>query len=196
MIRFAPVFAPLFLLACDGASSSSGGGGGPAGPPAGFAAGWKAQDIGALSRPGALSYEAGVFSLSSSGADIWNGADAFRFAYLPLSGDGEITARVLSLDPTNEWAKSGVMIRESLAPGSPFAMSVVTPSHGTSLQWRALKDQGCDLAFGPPSPPPPGCASAAKATCSARSRRATAATGPSSPAGRSRWASTSSSASA
>lgn len=137
----------LGILAPIGCGSGSSGGGSSTSAPA--ASGWLTRDVGVVSRSGALEYAGGVTTLSGSGADIWNAADGFRFAYLPLSGDGEITARVLSLDNTDEWAKAGVMIRESLDPGSPFAMTVVTPSHGTSLQWRAQADQGCDLVLGP-----------------------------------------------
>ncbi len=40
--------------------------------------------------------------------------DEFRFAYQAISGDVSLTARVASVANTNEWAKGGVMIRESL----------------------------------------------------------------------------------
>ncbi|HEX7897542.1 MAG TPA: beta-L-arabinofuranosidase domain-containing protein [Planctomycetota bacterium] len=138
------IVAPL--VACGSGSSSGGGGGGAAVP---ASSGWLTTDVGAVGRSGGMSYDAGVVALSSGGSDIWNGADEFRFAWLPLSGDGEITARVLSLDPTDEWAKAGVMIRASLDASAPFAMTVVTPSHGTSFQWRALPGGSCDLVFGP-----------------------------------------------
>ena len=140
------LIVPLLLAGCSGGSSDGGGGGSTAGF---AAAAWKSADVGATGLAGSVDYEAGIHTLRGSGADIWNAADEFRFSWLPLSGDGEITARVLSLEATNEWAKSGVMIRESLAPGAPFAMTVVTPTHGTSLQGRDLAGGGCDLAFGP-----------------------------------------------
>lgn len=145
----------LFSLACCGGGSGSGGGGSAAAPgggsglPSTLAAGWQTGDIGAVGLAGSFAYGAGKVSLGGSGADIWDGADAFRFAWQVLHGDGTIVARVLSLDPTDEWAKSGVMIRETLDPASPFAMTVVTPSHGTSLQYRLLAGQGCGLTFGP-----------------------------------------------
>lgn len=53
-----------------------------------------------------------------------------------LSGDGEITARVASVENANAWAKAGVMIRESLTAGSKHAMIVVSPSSGVSFQRR------------------------------------------------------------
>jgi hypothetical protein len=42
-----------------------------------------------------------TFTMSSSGTDIWNNGDQFRFAYKQLSGDGSIVARVDSLVNTN-----------------------------------------------------------------------------------------------
>jgi hypothetical protein len=48
-----------------------------------------------------------------------------------------MSARVLSIDNTNAWAKSGVMFRESLAPGSKHVMVMVTPGKGMNLQYRA-----------------------------------------------------------
>jgi regulation of enolase protein 1 (concanavalin A-like superfamily) len=77
-----------------------------------------------------------AYTVSGSGADIWNNADQFRFAYKSLSGNGSITARVDSVANTNGWAKAGVMIRETLDAGSKHAMIVVTPSNSVSFQHR------------------------------------------------------------
>jgi hypothetical protein len=83
---------------------------------------------------------AGTFTMTASGSDIWavNGveADEFHFAYKMLSGAGSITAKVVSVDNTNVWAKAGVMIRETLNPDSAHAMMVVTPGSGISFQRR------------------------------------------------------------
>ena len=82
----------------------------------------------------------GTFTMTGSGADIWGTADEFHFAYKMLSGVGSIVARVESVDPTNNWAKAGVMIRETLEPGSKHAMTVVTPAQGVSFQRRVETD--------------------------------------------------------
>ena len=82
----------------------------------------------------------GTFTMTGSGADIWAvnnvEADEFHFAYKMLNGTGSITARVQSVENTNEWAKAGVMIRETLDPSSAHAMTVVTPAQGVSFQRR------------------------------------------------------------
>jgi hypothetical protein len=43
----------------------------------------------------------GTFTVTGSGLEIWNNADAFRYVCQPLSGDGTITARVARLGSTN-----------------------------------------------------------------------------------------------
>ena len=147
-LRHATGLLLLLLLSCS--SGSSGGGGSSGGLPAG----WTTKDVGAVGVAGSASYAGGVFKIGGSGADIWALADAFRFLYRALSGDGEISVRVLSLDNTDPWAKAGVMIRDSLDPGSAYAMTVVTPGNGVSFQSRAAAGQGCALDWGPGVPAP------------------------------------------
>jgi len=79
---------------------------------------------------------AGTITLSAAGTDIWNTADEFRYAFKRLTGDGSIVARVDSITNTDVWAKGGVMIRETLDPGSRQAMVVVTPGSGVAFQRR------------------------------------------------------------
>lgn len=97
---------------------------------------WDSSDIGNVAAAGSADYSSGSFDIEGSGADIWNTADEFRYVYQEVSGDVTITARVVSIENTNAWAKAGVMIRESLTSGSKHAMSVITPSRGTSFQRR------------------------------------------------------------
>jgi glucose/arabinose dehydrogenase/regulation of enolase protein 1 (concanavalin A-like superfamily) len=106
---------------------------------------WRTMDIGKMNVLGSASENAGTYTLSASGKDIWNYDDHFRFVYKSLSGSGEITARVTSLSNTHEWAKAGVMIREGLQPGSKHAAMIVTPSSGTSFQ-RRVSSEGSSTA--------------------------------------------------
>ena len=82
----------------------------------------------------------GTYTMTGSGADIWvvNGieADEFHFAYKMLSGAGSIIARIDSVENTNDWAKAGVMIRETLDPDSAHAFACVTPANGVAMQYR------------------------------------------------------------
>jgi len=82
----------------------------------------------------------GTYTIVGSGADIWVEADEFHFAYKMLTGVGSIVAKVESVENSNAWAKAGVMIRETLEPGSVHASMVVTPGNGVSFQRRILAD--------------------------------------------------------
>jgi hypothetical protein len=81
---------------------------------------------------------AGTYTMSASGLDIWDLTDQFRYAYKRLSGNGSIIARVASVENTNEWAKAGVMIRESLDDYSVHCLMCVTPAGRTAFQNRPL----------------------------------------------------------
>jgi hypothetical protein len=78
----------------------------------------------------------GTYTMTASGADIWNTADEFHFAYKSLTGVGTIVAQVLSVDNTDPWAKAGVMFRDTLEPGSKFAAVYITPGNGCRFQTR------------------------------------------------------------
>ena len=82
----------------------------------------------------------GTYTLTASGADIWNQHDEFHFAYKMLTGAGSIVAKVESVDNTHDWAKAGVMIRESLEPNSKYAFAVISPASGAALQYRLTSD--------------------------------------------------------
>jgi hypothetical protein len=78
----------------------------------------------------------GTYTMTASGADIWGTSDEFHFAYKQLTGPGSIIAKVDSVE--DDWAKAGVMIRNTLDPGSKHAMIVVTPAQGVSFQRRTV----------------------------------------------------------
>jgi hypothetical protein len=103
---------------------------------AGSAPTWQDRDIGSVGQAGSVSESAGTFTIKGAGVDIWGSADSFHFMYQPMSGDGQIVARVATLTHTHDWAKAGVMIRETLAGGSKHASMFVTPAKGTAFQRR------------------------------------------------------------
>ena len=88
--------------------------------------------------------------MTASGADIWDVPtprkparppyyhDEFHYAYMQVSGDYVIIAKVESITNTNAWAKAGVMIRQSLDANSAHVMTCLTPGSGVSLQHRAI----------------------------------------------------------
>jgi ABC-type transport system involved in multi-copper enzyme maturation permease subunit len=86
--------------------------------------------------------------------------DSFNFAHQPLTGDGSITVRVISL--TGEypnfangqgaqvgsgmlpglvpWSKAGIIIKQSLRQGSAYAAMMVTGSNGVRMQYNYTGD--------------------------------------------------------
>ena len=78
----------------------------------------------------------GTYTMTGSGADIWNQSDEFHYAYKTLAGTGSIVAKVESIDNTHGWAKAGVMIRETLDADSKHAMMIVSAASSVSFQRR------------------------------------------------------------
>ena len=103
---------------------------------------WTENGVGVLSLwfrgnpAGFLEELAGTYTITASGTDIWDMADEFRYAFKQLSGAGSIVAKVESVENTDGWAKAGVMIRETLQPGSKHAFVCVTPGNGVASQGR------------------------------------------------------------
>jgi hypothetical protein len=102
--------------------------------------GWRNADVGAPSPPGSASYHGATdtWTVTGDGLDIIWYEDHFHYVYKRIRGDGEITARVVSLTGTNlhEWAKAGIMIRESLESGSKFCYVMISGDNGCRCQER------------------------------------------------------------
>src|SRR5262249_37730951 len=79
---------------------------------------WSDGDTGSVGGAGSASYANNIFTVAGAGQGTFSTtADSFHFVYQPLSGDGTIVARVLSLQGSNT-AQAGVMIRETLNAGA------------------------------------------------------------------------------
>jgi regulation of enolase protein 1 (concanavalin A-like superfamily) len=109
----------------------------------------QSMDIGAPAIKGSVSYLQGTYTIKAAGTDIWNTADQFYFVYQQMSGDVEVVARVRSLTNTNDWAKAGVMIRESLTAGSRHAFAAATPGAGYGFERRPDTGGFSDNTSGP-----------------------------------------------
>jgi hypothetical protein len=97
--------------------------------------GWSNSDIGSPGYTGYTSYnsDSGTWAIGGGGSDIWNDADQFHFASERFTGDGEAVARVLAVQYTDQWAKAGVMWRDSPDAGARFVDVVVTPDNGVAF---------------------------------------------------------------
>ena len=101
--------------------------------------GWTANAVGNTGAD--VSHENGVYTLSAAGADIWGQVDAFGFVQQEWDGDVTVITKVNSLTNTNQWAKAGIMIRDTNDDDSAHAMIVVTPERGVSFQRRKAAGQ-------------------------------------------------------
>ncbi|HEY3307777.1 MAG TPA: Ig-like domain-containing protein, partial [Desulfuromonadaceae bacterium] len=97
---------------------------------------WLSQDIGSVGISGRSDLQNGTFAISGAGSDIWGSLDSFYFVFQPMTGDGQIIARIGSLQNTDPSAKSGVMIRETLSADSAYAMMALSPGKPANFQRR------------------------------------------------------------
>ncbi len=98
--------------------------------------GWSRADVGLVGVEGQVQVSNGSWAVSGAGADIWANEDGCCFVFQPLAGDGQITARVLSEQDTDPWAKAGLIIRDGLGADARHMMLAVTPEHGLGCLYR------------------------------------------------------------
>jgi hypothetical protein len=98
---------------------------------------------------GFVEQPAGIYTMSGSGADIWKTADEFHFAYKEIaSGSCSIIAKVESFDAINKDTKAGIMIRDSLEPGSINTTLLLTPDPEKGLRFQYRKTTDADTIRG------------------------------------------------
>jgi len=105
---------------------------------------WQSTDIGAVGTPGEVLVNSGGWFVSGAGSDIWGTADSFFYVYQPLR-DGSISTTVSAETGTHPFAKAGVMIRQTLDPGSPEVIVDVKPDGGIEFMTRTV--QGGETTF-------------------------------------------------
>ena len=87
---------------------------------------WLSHDIGDVQKSGFSEFNGERFTLEGEGAAINGKRDSFHFAYAPFTGEGTITARIVR-PMSSQWAKPGVMMRETLDAGSRHASVLLLP---------------------------------------------------------------------
>jgi hypothetical protein len=102
---------------------------------------WTGADIGSPGVAGSHSISGTTINVSGSGADVWSTGDECYDLSKSYAGDAQMTARVVSQDRSDVWAKAGVMVRASTAANAANAFICVTPRSGISFQTR-LTDGG------------------------------------------------------
>jgi hypothetical protein len=89
----------------------------------------------------------GTYTMTGSGADIWDNTDQFHFAFKQVTGASAIIAKVESLENTDPFAKAGVMIRDTLEPESRNVAVLITPENGVRFQYRNIAEGTTDRSF-------------------------------------------------
>jgi hypothetical protein len=119
--------------------------------------GWTSRDVGAVGAAGTAVYGSGGWTIEGSGADIWGTADEFHYVYREVHGNFTVTTRVASIENLDRWVKAGLMIRETLAPGSRHASLFATPrtERGIAFQ-RRRQTNGISVHTAGPAVAPPG----------------------------------------
>lgn len=101
---------------------------------------WLCSDVGFAMLGGTQVYKNGVWTLQAGGADIGKTADQFHGAWQVLTNDGSVSAHVTAIADTDDYAKAGVMLRQSVEPGSPYYAIFVTAKKGLIVQYRVGQD--------------------------------------------------------
>jgi regulation of enolase protein 1 (concanavalin A-like superfamily) len=104
-----------------------------------IAAEFTGANIGPVSLPGSVIVETNGWRVSGAGRDIGGSEDQCHFAWREETGDFDFAVRIAGMDPTDVWAKAGLMVRESLDPGGAFAAVFASPTlSGCFMQSRAM----------------------------------------------------------
>lgn len=73
------------------------------------------------------------FTIFCEGSDIWGTADGFNYSYELKTNDFDIVVRHVSTTHSSTWAKGGLMMRESLEPGSRHWNIMNTPASADGI---------------------------------------------------------------
>jgi Tol biopolymer transport system component len=98
-------------------------------------------DVGQVATPGSATFAGDSYRLTASGANIWGSEDAFHYVWTQRSGDLHIAADI-AFEGTggDPHRKAGLMIRQNLTPGSPYADVMVHGDGMVALQYREVQD--------------------------------------------------------
>lgn len=97
---------------------------------------WVSEDVGQVTVSGDVQVRRETWRVRSSGTNALGTADACRFVFKPVGDRSELVARVVGAPRANPWARAGLMIRESMAPGARHVFASISASRGGVMSWR------------------------------------------------------------
>ena len=111
---------------------------------------WASSDIGTPGGSGAAFTNGTTATVIGGGeSTVASTADEWHYLYKSLTGDGEVVARVASIEDIGQYTRAGVMFRESLAANSRYGAVVYQPAsggQGTDFLYRSGTGNGVSVA--------------------------------------------------
>lgn len=101
---------------------------------------WHAADIGSPKIPGYTEWSDDQFMVNTGARTLYGSADECHFVYQRVTGDQTIICKVASFDFPDDYALAGVMMRESLDPGSKHASALIQGGKKYSFRKRKETD--------------------------------------------------------
>lgn len=103
---------------------------------------WNYSDAGYQTTPGHATYTNGVFTVCGAGLDMGAlyTADAFGLAYVPLTGNGAIIARLASRTTYSALTKEGLVLRDDLSNGSRNVSVQIDGSGNVTMVYRKTEN--------------------------------------------------------
>jgi glucose/arabinose dehydrogenase len=98
-------------------------------------AGWQSGDIGDPGVPGGADYASTSqsFYVEGTGSALGGPGEQLHYVHQLLDGDATIIARVRYQTESHPWAEAGIMVRQSVTPGSSYVAALVTPDVSPNL---------------------------------------------------------------
>ena len=90
---------------------------------------------------GEATCDGSTYTVKGGGVGISSSFDQFHYVYQPMTRDGEIIARIKSLEMANSRAIAGIMIRDSVDAKSSFANLALSAGGGAVFQFRQKADE-------------------------------------------------------
>ena len=110
---------------------------------------WTQTDIGGTGATGTYSYSSGTYTIGGAGTGIGGTADSFSYVSTPTTGNIEMSAKVTSQTNTNNYAVSGLMMRDSLNANGAGAVIGVSPTNGVNFTYRTTDGAASTTILGP-----------------------------------------------
>ena len=119
-------------------------------------------DVGSPRLRGQTTHSTHGLEIVAGGGDIWGTRDEFHFAHALVSGDCELSVRIVSLTMADVYTKAGLMLRSALEAGAEHAFLLAFGDNqprnknngGLEFQYREAADGPCTGVY-PPQPLPP-----------------------------------------